>query len=452
MVKGENYLQKVYLLSLGCPKNLIDSENMLHVIKDNNFQVTDIPEEADIAVVNTCAFIGDAKEESVDCILELAEMKENKLQKLIVTGCLSQRYSDELMKEVPEIDGIIGTGRYEDINNLIDELNKNNEKINLVDDIKKYTEYKELKREKITPKHYAYLRIAEGCDNFCTYCIIPGIRGKYRSRKIEDIKKEAEGLVSSGVKELMIIAEDITCYGQDLYGELMLAELLKELVKIEDLSRIRLLYAYPNNITEELLLLIAKEEKICKYLDMPIQHISDSILKLMGRNITGDQIRKIILRARELMPNIVFRTSLISGFPGETQENHLELLEFVKEYKIERLGVFPYSREEDTPAYNLQKQIPEKIKIARRNEIMEAQFGNVLEYNTNRLGKTEQVIIDSFDGIFFEGRTCGEAVEIDPVILVKFEDSIKIGDMINCRIIHVNDYDLVGEMESEFAK
>ncbi len=445
-------MQKVYLLPLGCPKNLVDSENMLKVIKDNNLQVTNEPEDADIAIVNTCAFIGDAKEESVDCILELADMKQGNLKMLIVTGCLSQRYSDELMKEIPEIDGIIGTGRYEDINNLINEVTEKEQKINYVDDIKKYKDYKELKREKITPDHYAYLRIAEGCDNFCTYCIIPGIRGSYRSRKIEDIKNEAAELAEGGVKELIIIGEDITWYGKDNYGKTMLTELLKELVTIDKIQRIRLLYAYPNNITEELLLLMSKEEKICNYLDMPIQHISDNILKLMGRNITGKEIKGIINRARELMPDIVFRTSLISGFPGETQENHNELLEFVKEYKIERLGVFPYSKEEGTPAYRLKNQIPEKVKISRRNQIMEAQYQNVLEYNEKRVGKLERVIIDGFDGIFFEGRSCAEAVEIDPVILVKYEESIKTGDIINCRIIHVNDYDLVGEMESEFAE
>ena len=445
-------MKKVYLLSLGCPKNLIDSENMLHVIKSNNFQVTDVPEEAEIAVVNTCAFIGDAKEESVDCILELAEMKEKNLKILIVTGCLSQRYSDDLMKEIPEIDGIIGTGRYEDVNKLIQELTGKKEKVNFVDDIKKYKVYKELKREKTTPAHYAFLRIAEGCDNFCTYCIIPGIRGSYRSRRIEDIVAEAKELAARGVKELSVIAEDITCYGQDIYGKLMLTELLKELVKIESILRIRLLYAYPNNITEELLLLISEEDKICKYLDMPIQHISDSVLKLMGRNITGTAIKNIIDRARELMPDIVFRTSLISGFPGETEENHNELLEFVKKYKIERLGVFAYSREEDTPAYLLKNQIPEKTKQARRDKIMEAQYQNVIVFNENKVGSVVSVIIDSFDGIFFEGRTCGEAVEIDPVILVKYDENINLGDIINCRILHVNDYDLVGEMESEFTE
>lgn len=445
-------MKKVYLLSLGCPKNLIDSENMLHVIKSNNFQVTDMPEDAEIAVVNTCAFIGDAKEESIDCILELAGMKEKNLKILIVTGCLSQRYSDDLMKEIPEIDGIIGTGRYEDVNKLIQELTGKKEKVNFVDDIKKYKVYKELKREQTTPAHYAFLRIAEGCDNFCTYCIIPGIRGSYRSRRIEDIAAEANELAARGVKELSVIAEDITCYGQDIYGKPMLTELLKELVKIENILRIRLLYAYPNNITEELLLLMAKEDKICKYLDMPIQHISDSVLKLMGRNITGTAIKNIIDRARELMPDIVFRTSLISGFPGETEENHNELLEFVKNYKIERLGVFAYSREEDTPAYLLKNQIPEKTKQARRDEIMEAQYQNVIVYNENKVGSVVSVIIDSFDGIFFEGRTCGEAVEIDPVILVKYDETINPGDIVNCRILHVNDYDLVGEMESEFTE
>ena len=232
----------------------------------------------------------------------------------------------------------------------------------------------------------------------------------------------------------------------------MLTDLLKELVKINKLIRIRLMYVYPNNITEELLQLMRKEEKICNYLDMPIQHISNKILKLMGRNITGNEIRNIINRARELMPDIVFRTSLISGFPGETNEDHSELLEFVKQYRIERLGVFAYSKEEDTPAFNMKNQIPEKIKTARRNALMEVQFKNVLEYNNKRLGTIVDVIIDGFDGIFFEGRTCGEAIDIDPLVLVKYEDSIKIGDIIKCKILHVNDYDLVGEMESEFAE
>lgn len=445
-------MQKIYLLSLGCPKNLIDSENMLSVIKENKFTTTENPEEAAIAIVNTCAFIGDAKEESINCILELAEMKSGNLKSLIVTGCLSQRYSEELMKEIPEIDGIIGTGRYEDIDGLIKELYNKKEKINYVDDIKKHEKYKELKREKITPNHYAYLRIAEGCDNFCTYCIIPELRGKYRSREIEEIVKEAKEIVQSGVKEIIIIAEDITCYGEDLYGKLMLVDLLKEIVKVNNLERVRLLYAYPNNITEELLQLMKSEEKICNYLDMPIQHISDRILKLMGRKITGFEIRSIIDKARELMPDIIFRTSLISGFPGETEEDHNELLEFVKQYKIERLGVFTYSKEEDTPAYFMKNQILEDIKEARRNALMEVQYENVLEYNNQRLGTTVKVIIDNFDGIFFEGRTYGEAVDIDPLVLVKYEDSIKIGDIINCKVLHVNDYDLVGEMESEFTE
>lgn len=445
-------MQKIYLLSLGCPKNLIDSENMLSSIKESNFQTTEDPGDADIAIVNTCAFIGDAKEESIDCILELAAMKKEKLKTLIVTGCLSQRYSDELMKEISEIDGIIGTGRYEDINKMIEDLSEKNEKLNYVDDIKKHSRYKELKREKITPEHFAYLRIAEGCDNFCTYCIIPELRGKYRSRKIEDIVKEATELVDNGVKEIILVAEDITCYGVDLYDQVMLTKLLKELVKIQNLTRIRLLYAYPNNITEELLQLMRKEDKICKYLDMPIQHISDKILKLMGRNITGNEIKNIIKRARELMPDIVFRTTLITGFPGENEEENNELLEFVKQYKIERLGVFTYSKEEDTPAYTMKSQIPEKIKDSRRNALMEAQYKNVIEYNNKRVGKVENILIDSFDGIFFEGRTCGETIEIDPVVLVKYDESIKIGDIVKCKILHVNEYDLVGEIENELAE
>ncbi len=444
---------KAYLLSLGCSKNLVDSETMIYNLEQEQIVMTNDEEDAELIIVNTCAFIGDAKEESIDSILALAQLKENKLQKLIVTGCLPQRYAEELLKEIPEIDGVIGTGRYEDVVELIRQLDeKPNQNLSFVDDILQHKIYKELPRVTSTPSHYAYLRIAEGCDHHCTYCIIPGIRGQYRSRKKEDILTEAQWLSQKGVKELIVIAEDISVYGMDLYGKNELVPLLKELAPIDGIERIRLLYVYPNHISDEFFDLMANEEKICNYIDMPIQHISDPVLKKMGRRITGDRIKEIIEKAREKVPGIVFRTSLIVGFPGETEEDFGALCDFVTEYKIERLGVFAYSREEDTPAYKLPDQIPEKIKLKRKDRIMKLQFKNVKEYNEAIIGKKIEVIVDDFDGIFFESRSCSETVEIDPVILVKYDDRIKIGDIIECTIVCHSDYDIIGEIESELTE
>lgn len=363
---------KVLFVSLGCGKNLVDSEVMLGLLRERNYEITDDDNQADVVVVNTCCFIGDAKEESINTILEMAELKETgRLKVLAVTGCLAQRYQEEIRKEIPEVDVVLGTKSIEDICDAIDEALQGHilEEFKDVD----YLPLVDAKRINTTGGYFSYLKIAEGCDKRCTYCIIPSVRGTYRSVPIERLISEASELAKNGVEELILVAQETTVYGVDLYGEKSLPKLLRELCKIAGIKWIRILYCYPEEITDELIQVIKEEPKICHYLDMPIQHGTDSILKRMGRWTNKQEIIQIVEKLRREIPDICLRTTLISGFPGETQEEHEELLEFVKQMKFDRLGVFPYSAEENTPAAEFPDQISEEVKNARRDEVMQVQ-------------------------------------------------------------------------------
>ena len=376
----------VALISLGCAKNLVDSENMIALIKEAKLNFTEEPELAEIIIINTCGFITSAKEESINTILEMAEYKKTGHCKiLIVVGCLVQKYQEELMQEIPEIDAFLGTNNYHQIIEVINEALENSQKIVRINK-ENAEKYMELPRYVTTPGHYAYIRIAEGCDNHCTYCVIPQLRGRYRSRPLEAIFKEAKELVARGTKEIILVAQDTTQYGKDIYGELKLPELIKKLATIKDLRWIRLLYCYPNSFTDELIEVIQKEPKVCKYIDIPIQHGDDAILRKMGRNITQEKIKGLLNKLRSKVPNITIRSTFIVGFPGETNENFINLLEFLKEMKLDRVGAFTYSLEEDTPAGKMHKQVDENIKEKRLEKLMGLQYEILREKHASYLG------------------------------------------------------------------
>ena len=362
---------KLLFISLGCDKNLVDSEMMMGLLHDRGYEFTDNEEEADIIVINTCGFINDAKEESINTILEMAKYKENNLKALIVAGCLVERYKNEILQELPEIDAIVGTTAFDKICDVVDDVLAD-KKHNELESINKMCR-PDVKRIITTGGYYSYLKIAEGCDKHCTYCSIPMIRGAYRSVPMDELVKEAEYLADNGVKELIIVAQEITVYGKDLYGEKKLPELLHRLCKIPGIQWIRLLYCYPEEITDELIETIRTEKKICHYIDMPIQHASDKILKAMGRRTNNAELRNIISKLRKEIPDICLRTTLITGFPGETEEDHQILLDFIDEMEFDRLGVFTYSPEEDTKAASLDNQVDEEVKLCRKDEIMELQ-------------------------------------------------------------------------------
>ena len=379
-------MMKILFISLGCDKNLVDSEVMLGLLAEKGYGFTDDETQADIIVVNTCCFIGDAKEESVNTILEMAEWKnKGKLKGLIVTGCLAERYREEILKEIPEVDAVVGTASYDRIAEVIEQAAAGEQKL-LYGNTDRLV-MTETGRILTTGGHYAHLKIAEGCDKHCTYCIIPKLRGRYRSFPMEKLVKEAQELADQGVKELILVAQETTMYGTDLYGEKKLHELLKELCRIRGIRWIRIQYCYPEEIYEELIRTIRDEPKICHYLDLPIQHASDRILKRMGRRTTRQDLQKMIGRLREEIPDICLRTTLITGFPQETEEEHEELLDFMDEMEFDRLGVFPYSPEEDTPAACMEGQIPEEIKEARRDELMELQQDISFEKAEAMIGK-----------------------------------------------------------------
>ena len=381
---------KIALESLGCSKNLVDAEIMMGILNRKGYKLVGDFEEADIILVNTCGFIESAKQESIDTILDLAQLKETgNLKLLIVTGCLAQRYANELKEEIPEIDAIVGTGSYQQIDEIIANLEKENNIVSLNDIEFAYNE--DLPRYVTTPDYMAYLKIGEGCDNHCTYCIIPKLRGKYRSRKIEDIVKEAKDLAAKGVKELVVIAQDTTKYGFDLYGEVKLPELLEELAQIEGIKWIRIMYSYPESITEELVKVMKKYDNICNYFDMPIQHASNRILKLMNRHTTKEDIRAKVEMIRSYLPDATLRTTIIVGFPGETDEDFKEVIEFAKEIKFDRLGAFAYSREEDTAADKLPNHLEEEVKLRRRDELMLVQQGISEELNSKKIGNEYEV-------------------------------------------------------------
>lgn len=441
---------KVGMISLGCDKNRVDSEIILGNL-NSKYQFTNSEKEADIIIINTCGFIESAKQESIDTILEMARYKEKGNCKLLIaTGCLTQRYGSELQELIPEIDVMLGVNDYNKINELINNFIDNNIKtlaINYSD-----SNINEGSRVLTTAKHTAYIRIAEGCDNFCTYCIIPKIRGRFRSRYIESIVDEAKNLVNNGVKELILIAQDTTLYGKDIYNEKKLHILIKELSKINDLKWIRILYCYPEEIYDELITEIAENDKVVKYLDIPIQHISTHILKLMGRKTTKEEIINKINNIRNKIPEIIIRTTLITGFPGETEEDHNQAVNFLKEFKIDKVGVFTYSREEGTPAAEMKCQISEEIKISRQNELMSVQNQISGQINKLKIDKIYDTLVENYNGEYYFGRSYEMAPDIDGIIMFQSNNKISIGDYVKVRIISYTDYDLIGVVSDESSK
>ena len=437
----------ILFVSLGCDKNLVDTEVMLGLLASRGHQMVDSEEIADVIVINTCCFIHDAKEESIQTILEMAEYKKaGSCKAMIVTGCLAQRYKQEIIDEIEEVDAVLGTTSYDKIVEAIDEALAGYTSVEMTDiDALPLVESKRLVT---TGGHFAYLKIAEGCDKHCTYCIIPKIRGNFRSVPIERLLKEAEDLVAQGVKEIILVAQETTLYGKDLYGEKSLHKLLRELCKISGLRWIRILYCYPEEITDELIQVIKEEDKICNYLDLPIQHASDGILKRMGRRTSKEQLVEIIGKLRKEIPDIAIRTTLITGFPGETQEQHEELMEFVDEMEFDRLGVFTYSPEEDTPAAMMPDQIPEDVKEDRQAELMELQQEIAFDLAEEMIGREVLVMIEGkvADENAYVGRTYKDAPNVDGLIFVESEEELMSGDFARVRITGALEYDLMGEI------
>ena len=441
---------KVGMVSLGCDKNRVDSELILGSI-NKHYEITNDAKKADIIIVNTCGFIESAKQESIDTILEMAEYKNKyKCKMLIATGCLTQRYGDELLDLIPEIDILMGVNDYMKLHRLILDFIKDQKRISSAT----YSDegINEGIRLLTTKQHTAYVRIAEGCNNFCTYCIIPKIRGKFRSRLEKNILDEVNMLVNNGVKEIILIAQDLTDYGVDIYGKRMLHDLISKISKIDGVEWIRLLYCYPEEITDELIEEIARNEKVVKYLDLPIQHISSDVLKKMGRRTNKDAIISKIDTLRSKVPGIALRTSLIVGFPGETEENFEELENFLKDYKLENVGVFAYSQEEDTPAAKMDCQIDEEVKIQRQKKLMAIQREVVKAQNKLKIGNIYDTIIDGNSGEYYIVRSYEMAPEIDGLIYIKKEKSLNLGDIVKVKIHDVMEYDLMGEVLDEFSK
>lgn len=443
----------ILFISLGCDKNLVDSEVMLGLLDKKGYKIVDEESEADVIVINTCCFINDAKEESVQTILEMAEYKkEGRLKALIVTGCLAQRYQQEILDEIPEVDAVLGTTSYDKITEAVEEALAGNGHVE-VTDINALPLVDE-KRLVTTGGHFAYLKIAEGCDKHCTYCIIPKLRGNYRSVPMERLIKEAEDLAEQGVKELILVAQETTVYGQDIYGEKSLHKLLKELCKISGIRWIRILYCYPEEIDDNLIQVIKEEPKICHYLDLPIQHGSDAVLKRMGRRTTQAELRSIIGRLREEIPDIALRTTLIAGFPGETEADHQEVLQFVKDMRFDRLGVFTYSEEEGTPAAQMPDQIDEAVKETRRDALMMAQQAIAFDKSEEMVGKTVDVLIEGRlpEEDVYIGRTYRDAPDVDGYVFVHAEEDMISGDIVKVKITDAQDYDLVGDVIYEFTE
>ncbi len=435
------------MVSLGCSKNLVDAEEMLGIINKNGFEFVEDESDADAIIVNTCAFIDDAKKESIDCILEMAEYKkQDKNKALVVTGCLAQRYKEEILSEMPEVDAVVGTNDFYDISKILDEIfEKKEKKVYCSDNICKVPE--NIERVLTTPSYTAFLKIAEGCDNHCTYCVIPSIRGSYRSRTLESIVAEAKKLAEGGVRELIVIAQDTTRYGMDIYERQELPRLLKELCKIDGIKWVRLHYCYPELVTDEIIETIRSEEKICNYMDIPIQHCNNEILKKMGRRTSKEEIISLINKLREKIPDIVIRTSLIAGFPQETEAQAEELRDFVSEMNFDRLGIFAYSREENTPAARLDGQIDEEEKLCRRDVIMVEQAAVSEELNNKKIGKTYEVLVEGYDSIIklYYGRSYMDSAEVDGKVFFKSSEKINEGDFVNVLIDDAMEYDLYGK-------
>ena len=447
---------KLFCVSLGCDKNLVDTEKMLGLLNSEGYAFTDDEGEADAILINTCCFIGDAKEESVNTILEMARLKEEgRCRALVVAGCLAQRYKEEILEEIPEVDGILGTTSCDEIVNVLNGIlgREKPAPVSCFHDLAEPPTGGE-NRVVTTGGYYAHLKIAEGCDKRCTYCIIPYLRGSFRSVPMEQLVQEAGQLAEQGVKELILVAQETTLYGKDLYGGKTLPKLLHELAKVPGIQWIRLQYCYPEEITDELIEAIRTEEKVCHYLDIPIQHASDRILRRMGRRTNQAQLREMIAKLRREIPDIALRTTLISGFPGETQEDHEELMTFVDEMEFERLGVFAYSAEEDTPAYSFPDQVPQEVKEERRDEIMQLQQEIAFEKSEDMVGRVLTVLIEGkvVDEPAYVGRTYMDAPGVDGLIFVNADVELMSGDFVRVRVTGSAEYDLIGEIYDESAQ
>ena len=446
-------MRKVLFISLGCDKNLADSEEMLGTLVENGYEITNDEREAEAIVINTCAFIHDAKEESVNSILEMAQYKETgKLKALLVTGCLAQRYQKEIIKEIPEVDAVLGTGSWDELIQALDKAFEG----------EKYLDFQSIdrvpqaggKRVITTGGYYDYLKIAEGCDKCCTYCIIPRLRGKYRSIPMEKLVAQAEYLASQGVRELIVVAQETTVYGKDLYGEKSLHILLRKLCRIPGIQWIRILYCYPEEIYPELIQTMKEERKICHYLDLPIQHCNDRILKRMGRRTTKAELIQIVETLRKEIPDIILRTTLITGFPGETQEEHEELMEFIDTMEFDRLGVFTYSAEEDTPAAKMPDQIEEEEKQRRQAELMELQQEISIDKGNARIGSEVEVMVEGkvADENAYVARTYGDAPGVDGYLFINTDTQLMSGDFAMVHVTGALEYDLIGELKDEYTE
>lgn len=449
----------ILMVSLGCDKNLCDSEAMLGLLAKHNYNITNDEQEADAIIVNTCSFIKDAMEESVNTVLEMAKLKQQNLKYLIVTGCMAQRFKDEIFDEIPEIDACLGTSSFDKILDVIEELKARDgiedaEEISVYDDIDRLATITESNKVITSGTFMGYLKIAEGCDKFCTYCVIPHIRGHYRSVPMEQLLKETEYMASQGIEELVLVAQETTCYGKDLYGEKRLHVLVRELAKIDGIKWIRLMYCYPEEIYDELIDCFKEEPKLLHYIDMPMQHSEDAILKRMGRRTDRASIEAVIGKLREAAPDIAIRTSLIAGFPGETQEEHEALMAFLDEQELDRVGVFTYSREDGTPAATFENQIDEETAEQWRNEIMELQQEISLDKNETFVGKNMQVIIEGYssDDDVYVGRTYRDAPGVDGLVFVNCDYELMSGQIVDVRINEVGPYDMIGGIVDESAE
>lgn len=445
--------KKVFFISLGCDKNLVDSEMMLGMLEEKGCAFTADEREADVVVINTCCFIGDAKEESINTILEMAELKKSgSIEALIVTGCLAQRYQEQIREEIGEVDAVVGTTAIDELPVVLEEILAGQPR----DHYRKLDQKPLTDRKRIvtTGGHFAYLKIAEGCDKHCTYCIIPKVRGPYRSVPMDSLLRDAETLVSQGVKELILVAQETTVYGLDLYGHKALPELLRRLCRIEGLSWIRVMYCYPEEIDDELIQVMKEEEKICHYLDIPVQHASDAVLKRMGRRTNQKELTDIIAGLRREIPDICLRTTLITGFPGETGKDHEELMDFVERMAFDRLGVFPYSQEEDTPAAELPGQVSDELKQERLDELMALQQEIAFAAAADMEGRVVSAMIEGkvAEEEAYVARTYKDAPDVDGFLFVNTDRELMTGDFVRVRITGSNEYDLIGELEDEFAE
>ena len=437
----------IFFVSLGCDKNLVDSEMMITSLRKNGFVLTDDIEDADVIVVNTCCFIGDAKEESINTLIEMGGYKERRCKLLVAAGCLAQRYHNEIKEDIPEVDLIVGTMGYEDLSEKINEALGGKGVLESLKDID-YLPTPLTDRDSMSGGYYAYLKIAEGCDKCCTYCVIPKVRGHYRSVPMDNLIAQAKHLVVNGAKELILVAQETTLYGKDIYGEKSLPKLLEELSKIDELKWIRILYCYPEEITDELISAIKNLPKVCHYLDMPIQHGSDDVLRRMGRWTNREQIEKTVAKLREEIPDIALRTTLITGFPGETEDDFEQVKEFVKKMEFDRLGVFTYSREEDTPAAEMDGQIDEEVKEARRDEIMQIQQDIAFDKSNSRVGEIYEVMIEGRlpdEGVYI-ARTYMDAPDVDGYVFIQSDYNLDSGDFVKVEVTRSDEYDLIAEI------